>query len=97
MSDSSALDITGPSPLLETDPLSLDELFDRVNSKLAAGLPEAIAEADLDKIVAKLRAQRERYVLEGERAPRKATSSARRNAKPAKSIAEALEVSLDDL
>lgn len=39
------------NPLEEISPHSLDELFQRINDKLAMGLPEAIEETDIEKMV----------------------------------------------
>lgn len=64
-------DIVG-SPLLEADPNSLQELFDRVNLKLAAGLPEEITDDMLEPMVLRLRKQRQDYILNGETKPKAA-------------------------
>jgi hypothetical protein len=92
------LDLTGPSPLLEADPLSLDELFARVNQGLAAGLPEEIDDSALEGVIARLRAQREKYVLEGEQPKPAKRAAGKRGSKPVTSIAQALDDSeLDEL
>lgn len=70
-----------PSPLAEADPMSLDELFNRT---------PPLSEEDLDKIIAELKAQRERFLKadqEGKRPPRQ----------PKAPKAKAPDVSLEDL
>lgn len=52
------------SPLTEADPLSLDELFNRVNDKLIAGLPEAISVDDTAPLVKILREKRVTFLSE---------------------------------
>jgi hypothetical protein len=55
------------NPLSEASPESLDDLFDAINSKLVAGLPESITEADITPVVGALRARRLRFLQEQER------------------------------
>lgn len=70
-------DETVASPLAEVDPTSLDELFDRVNSKLISGLPELITEDDLFPVCKVLREARVKFLQEQDKlgkappAPRK--------------------------
>ena len=53
-----------PSPLTEADPLSLDELFNRVNDKLIAGLPESISTDETAPLVKILREKRVTFLSE---------------------------------
>lgn len=84
------------SPLAEADPLSLDELFNRVNRKLILGVPERLTNADVDPMCAMLRAKRMEFLSEQDRLGRAPTAP--RKAKP-KSVAEAVAVTIseDDL
>ncbi len=52
------------NPLREADPASMEELYDRINAKLAAGMPEAITDDDLLPVVNDLIAQRARWQRE---------------------------------
>jgi hypothetical protein len=84
------------SPLKEADPLSLDILFERINQKLAAGLPEQITDDELFPVVLALRKQRS---LKIEKDLQKLADGPKtRKAKP-KTIQEALivQVGEDDL
>lgn len=61
------------SPLVEATPDSIDELLDRINNHLAAGLPEKVTNESLMKIVEAYRAQAVKWtaeVAETGRAPR---------------------------
>lgn len=71
MSEANPMADIGGSPLLEADPLSLQELFDRVNLKLSAGLPEEVSADMLEPMVLRLRKQRQDYILNGEARPKK--------------------------
>lgn len=87
------------SPINEADPYSIDEQFDRINNKLAAGMPETITEADLLPVVNRLRAQRHHFSQETEKraeARRKGGTKKTRTT-PAKSIAEALTLDMDEI
>lgn len=53
-----------PSPLSEADPESLDELFRRIDLKLAKGMPREITDVEIDRVVDYLRKQRVRFVEE---------------------------------
>ena len=65
------------SPLAEANALSLDVLFDRVNNKLIAGLPEAITDDEINPVTLVLRKQRLEFLSEQDKqgkapaAPRK--------------------------
>jgi len=65
-----------PLPLSEADPQSLDDLFDAVNAKLVAGMPESITDADIIPVVAALRAQRLKFLQDQDR---KASAGPRRS------------------
>lgn len=54
--------VPGTSPLLEADPTSLDELWDRIDKKLVAGLPQEITDHDYLAVATRLRAQRDKYI-----------------------------------
>jgi hypothetical protein len=90
--------VVADSPLNEVDPTSLDELFDRVNEKLIAGLPESITADDIRPLVVRLRAQREKFVSEEMRkADAKAANPGGTRKRKATSIAEALDVDVESL
>ena len=82
------------SPLSEAQPDSFQELFERINEKLAMGLPEQIDISDIAKMVDVLRNQRKVFLSEQDRLGR--APPARRKAKP-QSVQQALEVEVDDL
>jgi hypothetical protein len=88
-------DIT-PSPLSEAQPESLDLLFERINEKLVAGLPEAITDADMLPVVNALRADRLRFIQAQDKLGR--APPAPRKTKP-KGVADAIAtmVSAEDL
>lgn len=91
-----SLEAMDSNPLAEADPFSLEEQFDRINAKLAAGMPEAIDEADLLAVVLRLRAARLHFNQEDQRKPPRSTKGTPRRAP--KAAAELLaDVSIDDL
>jgi ribosome assembly protein YihI (activator of Der GTPase) len=60
-----ALDLLdGDSPLSEADPKAVDELLDRINQNLVAGLPGRITDKDLTSFVNMVRAQAYRWTQE---------------------------------
>jgi hypothetical protein len=76
-----------PTPADPTN--SLELLWDRVNEKLALGLPEAISDKDIDALVA--RYQRQRLRWESEEAAKADRPRAKRGTKTAQTAAEAIE------
>lgn len=91
--------VVATSPLNEVEVESVDELFDRVNDKLIAGVPETITADDIRPLVLRLRAQREKFVhdqnnKEMTKRDRVATGPKGRKAV---SVQEALAVDVDDL
>lgn len=91
MRDSLAIE-EGQSPLAEASPQSLDELYDRINRKLAQGLVLDIYDGDIQALTADLRAQRLRWVQEQQR------GDARPKRRTPRSVSEALnQVSAKDV
>lgn len=84
MRDSLAIE-EGQSPLAEASPQSLDELYDRINRKLAQGLVLDIYDGDIQAITADLRAQRLRWMQEQQR------GDVRPRRKTPRSVNEALD------
>lgn len=52
------------SPLQESDPNSLDELFKRIDEKLVLGLPREISEFEIERVVSYYLRERERFIYE---------------------------------
>jgi hypothetical protein len=50
------------SPLSEAKPDSLDELFSRIDRNLVLGMPEAVTEKDIDRVVDYYRELRVKFV-----------------------------------
>ena len=88
--------MTDTSPLAEADPTSLDELFDRVNDKLDAGLPETITDEDLIPLVRRLQLDRLRH-LEMEEVKRAGGTRTRAAPRPRSSATIAADVDLDSI
>lgn len=53
-----------PSPLAEAKPQTLDELWRRIDSHLAAGMPQEITNSDIDGVVDYYRKLRTRFMTE---------------------------------
>lgn len=81
-------DSTPASPLAEAEVLSLDTLFDRINDKLIAGMPETITSDDTTPIVNVLREQRLKFLAEQDKLGR--APAAPRKRKP-DGVADALK------
>lgn len=75
------------SPLAEAEALSLDTLFDRVNNKLIAGMPEAVTDDEINPVTLVLRKQRLEFLSEQDKQMKAPTAPRRR--KPT-SVAEEL-------
>ena len=82
------------SPLKEADPNSLQILFDRVNDKLIAGVPEAITDDDIMPIVKIFREDRKIFLSEQDKLGR---APGKRKARPT-SVAQVIQdINVDDL
>ena len=97
---SEKLEREGQSPLAEVDPHSLDEFWQRINSKLITGMPEAITDDDRDimAMTLRLRAERMEWTDKSERKRQtraKNAASTARSTPTAEQIASAPSLDLD--
>jgi hypothetical protein len=77
------------SPLLEVDPMSVDELWSRIDRKLALGLPNEVTNDDLRRVVEYNLANRRKFIAD-QQAGLRAGPSGPRKSKP-RSAKEAME------
>ncbi len=88
-----ALDLLdGDSPLAEATPDAVDELLDRINAAMAAGLPGSITDSEFERVMNVYRAQAYKWAQE-EQMPKERKPRGKA-AKP-QSIAEAVDIDLD--
>ena len=78
--------LDGESPLVEADPAAVNELLDRINEKMAAGLPGNITDEELERAVNVYRAMAYKWEQE-EQQPK--TRNTRK-----KRVAEAVDIDL---
>lgn len=99
---SEKLEQGGLSPLAEVDPHALDEFWNRINSKLIEGMPEAITNDDLDIMAMTLRLRAERMEWT-DKSEKKRTTRAKNAAEKkapgpsAEQIAAAVPLDLDSI
>jgi hypothetical protein len=81
------------SPLSEAKPDSLDELFSRIDRNLVLGMPEAVTEKDIDRVVDYYRELRVKFVQDQANfvKPGKRNSGTGATTQSKKSITEALK------